>query len=41
MISAGIPYALPSGHEDNDVPTFSLLLWYEHSTVGLDVDVRS
>ena len=26
MISAGNPNALPSGHEDNDVPTFWLLL---------------
>ena len=26
MISAGIPSALPSVHEDNDVPTFWLLL---------------
>ena len=25
-ISARIPYTLPSGHEDNDVPTFWLLL---------------
>ena len=26
-ISARIPYSLPSGHEDNDVPTFWLLLY--------------
>ena len=26
MISAGAPSALPSGHEDNDVPTFWLVL---------------
>ena len=25
MLSAGIPYASPSGHEDNVVPTFWLL----------------
>ena len=25
-ISAGIPYTLPDRHEDNDVPTFWLLL---------------
>ena len=25
-ISARIPYTLPQGHEDNDVPTFWLLL---------------
>ena len=28
MISAGIPYALPSGHGDNDVPTFWILLYW-------------
>ena len=27
MISTGIPYALPYGHEANDVPTFWLLLY--------------
>ena len=27
MIHAGIPYALPYMHEDNDVPTFRLLLY--------------
>ena len=27
MIHAGIPYTLPLGHEDNDVPTFWLLLY--------------
>ena len=26
-ISARIPYTLPYGHEDNDVPTFWLLLY--------------
>ena len=26
MIRAGIPYTLPEGREDNDVPTFWLLL---------------
>ena len=26
-ISARIPYTLPRGHEDNDVPTFWLLLY--------------
>ena len=26
MILAGIPYTLLEGHEDNDVPTFWLLL---------------
>ena len=26
MTSAGIPYTLPYGHEDNDVSTFWLLL---------------
>ena len=26
MICAGIPYTLPSGHKENDVPTFWLLL---------------
>ena len=26
MICAGIPYTLPSGHEENDVPTFWPLL---------------
>ena len=26
MISAGIPYSLPQGHEHNDVPTFWILL---------------
>ena len=26
-ISARIPYTLPEGHEDNDVPTFWLLLY--------------
>ena len=27
MIRAGIPYTLLYGHEDNDVPTFWLLLY--------------
>ena len=27
MISARIPYTLPQGHEDNNVPTFFLLLY--------------
>ena len=27
MISAGIPYTLPQGQEENDVPTFWLLLY--------------
>ena len=28
MISAGIPYTLPLGQEENDVPSFWLLLYY-------------
>ena len=27
VMSAGIPYTLPEGHEDNDVETFWLLLY--------------
>ena len=27
MLSAWIPFALPYAHEDNDVPTFGLLLY--------------
>ena len=34
MISAGIPHALPSGHEDNDVPIFWLLLCVDSERVG-------
>ena len=30
MISTRIPYTLPQGHEDNDVPTFWLLLQAYH-----------
>ena len=26
MMSAGIPYTVPQGHQDNDVPTVCLLL---------------
>ena len=37
MILAGIPYAFLYGHQDNDVPTFWLLLYRaRHLALGLD-----
>ena len=45
MISAGIPYTLPLGQEENDVPSFWLLLYtgcfndstYEGSSRGFKI----
>ena len=38
MTSAGIPYTLPYGHEDNDAPTFGLPLQaalFSHTIIAL------
>ena len=35
MINVGIRYTLPSGHDDNDVPTFWLLLSSVYGVSGI------